>query len=88
MWYVYIIKCSDSSLYTGITTDIARRIDEHNSGDGASYTRARTPVSLVHHEIHPNRSKASKREAEIKSWPRNKKLLMIREVRLGIKKSS
>ena len=79
MWYVYIIKCSDRSLYTGVTTDIGRRMNEHNTGKGASYTRVRTPVSLVHNESHPNRSKALKREAEIKSWPRYKKLALIKE---------
>ncbi len=79
MWYVYIVKCSDGSLYTGVTTDIKRRIGEHNAGQGASYTRIRTPVSLVHNESHPNRSKALKREAEIKGWPRNKKLVLIKK---------
>ncbi|MCX5666819.1 MAG: GIY-YIG nuclease family protein [Candidatus Omnitrophica bacterium] len=79
MWYVYIIKCSDRSLYTGVTTDIERRMNEHNAGKGASYTRVRTPVNLVHNESHPNRSKALKREAEIKSWPRYKKLALIKE---------
>ena len=79
MWHVYIIKCSDGSFYTGVTTDIERRISEHNAGKAASYTRVRTPVRLVHNESHPNRSKALKREAEIKSWPRNKKLALIKK---------
>jgi len=80
MWYVYIVKCSDSSLYTGVTTDIKRRIDEHNAGKGASYTRARAPVSLVHNETHPDQSRALRREAEIKGWPRNKKLSLIKNL--------
>ena len=79
MWYVYIIKCSDRSLYTGVTTDIERRIGEHNAGKAARYTQGRTPVRLVHDENHPDRSKALKREAEIKSWPRYKKLALIKE---------
>ena len=79
MWYVYIIKCSDGSLYTGVTTDIKRRLGDHNVGKGASYTRARTPVSLAHNENYPSRSRALKREAEIKSWPRDKKLSLIKE---------
>mgnify|MGYP001617044979 CR=1 FL=1 len=79
MWYVYIIKCSDGSLYTGVTTDIKRRMNEHNANKGASYTQGRTPVSLVHNENHPDRSRALKREASIKSWPRNKKLALIRK---------
>jgi len=79
MWHVYMIKCSDGSLYTGITTDIRRRIDEHNAGKAASYTRVRRPVRLVHNESRSNRSRALKREAEIKSWPRDKKLALIKE---------
>ncbi|MDD5174179.1 MAG: GIY-YIG nuclease family protein [Candidatus Omnitrophota bacterium] len=79
MWHVYIIKCSDGSLYTGITTDIPRRIDEHNSGRGGSYTRVRKPVKLIYSESCFDRSGALKREAEIKSWPRNKKLALIKK---------
>ncbi len=77
MWHVYIISCSDNSLYTGITTDMSRRIKEHNSGKGGHYTMARRPVKLVYQEKHPNRSHALKRESEIKSWTRNKKLVLI-----------
>jgi putative endonuclease len=80
MWYVYMIKCADGSLYTGVTTDIKRRLSEHNSGKGASYTRGRTPVRLVYNESHPDRSAALKREAEIKSWPRYKKLPLVKKV--------
>lgn len=79
MWHVYIIKCSDGSLYTGITTDIKRRIDEHNAGKGAGYTRGRAPVCLVHRETRSSRSKALKREAEIKGWPRKEKLALIKK---------
>ena len=79
MWHVYIIKCSDRSLYTGVTTDIKRRIDEHNAKKGASYTQGRTPVALAYSEKRPDRSEALKREAEIKSWPRNKKLDLIKK---------
>ncbi len=79
MWYVYIIKCSDSSLYTGVTTDIKRRLDEHNTKGGARYTHGRTPVRLLHSESRPNRSGALKREAEIKGWPRIKKLALVKK---------
>ena len=79
MWHVYIIECSDGSLYTGVTTDIERRMKQHNSGKAASYTRVRTPVRLVYNESHPDRSSALKREAEIKSWPRKKKLEQIKK---------
>ncbi len=88
MWYVYIIRCRDGSLYTGLTIDISRRIKEHNSGKGGSYTRIRQPVKLVYNETHPNRAKAQKRESEIKGWPRPKKLSLIskQEDRLKIVK--
>ncbi|MGR3984234.1 MAG: GIY-YIG nuclease family protein [Gammaproteobacteria bacterium] len=62
-WFVYMLRCADSSLYTGITIDLARRIEEHNAGElGARYTRARRPVKLVYQERQPNRSAAAKRE--------------------------
>ncbi|PHS32844.1 MAG: endonuclease [Sulfurovum sp.] len=67
MYYVYILKCFDDTLYTGITTELARRLDEHNHSDkGAKYTRARRPVTLVYSENFIDRSLASKREYEIK----------------------
>ena len=74
-WYVYIIRCSDGSLYTGITKDIIRRIDEHNCSDqsGAVYTRTRRPVKLVYQENHSTRSAAAKREYEIKQLDKNGK---------------
>ena len=78
MWYVYIISCSDNSLYTGITTDIPRRLDEHNSGKGGNYTRDRRPVKLVHKETCLTRSLALKREFRIKCLVRDKKLALIK----------
>lgn len=77
MWYTYILKCADGSLYTGSTTDTSRRIIEHNSGKGGNYTRSRLPVSLVFREKHVNRSCAQKRESEIKKMTRKTKLLLI-----------
>ena len=77
MWHLYIIRCSDNSLYTGITTDVSRRIQEHNMKTGCNYTRTRTPVELVYQESHPTRSSALKREIRIKQWPRAKKLELI-----------
>jgi putative endonuclease len=79
MWYLYIIQCADHTLYTGITTDIPRRIQEHNSKSGGSYTRNRTPVELVYQELHPSRSSASKRENQVKKWTREKKLALGHE---------
>lgn len=77
-WYVYIVKCSDGSLYTGITTDLARRIDEHNnSKKGAKYTRSKRPVELTYSEPHADRSSASKRESSIKKLSRDNKLKLI-----------
>jgi putative endonuclease len=79
MYYVYIIKCADDTLYTGISTQLERRIEEHNSSDrGAKYTRVRRPVELVYSEEYPDRSSASKREYEIKKrMTREKKLALI-----------
>ena len=71
--YVYVVECSDGTLYTGYTTDVERRVEEHNTGDGAKYTRSRTPVSLVHTEEYETRSDAMAREADIKSMPREEK---------------
>jgi putative endonuclease len=77
MYYVYIMKCGDKSLYTGITTDIKRRFGEHASGKGGAYTRSKKAVKILYTEEFPNRSLASKRESEIKSWHRRKKLALI-----------
>ena len=77
-YFVYIVECSDSTLYTGIATDICRRLDEHNNSDkGAKYTRVRRPVKLVYSESCEDRSSASKREYEIKKLKREKKLVLI-----------
>ena len=68
-WYVYIVKCADNTLYTGVTTDIIRRLDEHNySSLGAKYTKPRRPVVLVYQETHLTRTDATKREAELKKF--------------------
>ncbi|RLA76089.1 MAG: GIY-YIG nuclease family protein [Epsilonproteobacteria bacterium] len=79
MYILYIVKCSDETLYTGITSDINRRIKEHNfSVKGAKYTRIRRPVKLVYTEEHLSRSLASKREYEIKKYmSRGDKLKLI-----------
>ena len=74
---VYVLECADGSLYTGYTTDIDRRLAEHNAGEGAKYTRGRTPVSLVHREYYDSRSRAMSREYEIKQLTRAKKVELI-----------
>lgn len=76
-WFVYIVRCADHTLYTGITTDLERRLAEHNAGTGARYTRARLPVELIHAEPAADRSSASRREVAIKRLPRSAKLSLI-----------
>ena len=78
-WYVYILRCADGTLYTGVTTDTERRTNEHNQSNrlGAKYTRVRRPVSLVYRESCDSRSDACKREAQIKALPRAAKLKLF-----------
>ncbi len=85
-WYLYIVKCADESLYTGITKDLERRIKEHNNNNllGSKYTKYRRPVKLIYSETFGNRSEASKRESEIKSWAREEKLKLISGVKNAI----
>lgn len=75
--YVYILRCSDDTLYTGYTTDPARRLEEHNRGVGAKYTRARLPVDLVYVEEGGDKSWGLRREAAIKKLRRSEKLKLI-----------
>lgn len=77
MYFVYILECEDGSLYTGITTDLDRRLQEHKDGIGSHYTKAKKAKGIVYKEECSDRSSASKRELEIKKWPRNKKIEMI-----------
>jgi len=76
-WFLYIIQCCDESLYTGITTDISRRLKEHNTKKGAFYTQNKTPVTLVYQEAMINQSEARKREAAIKRLTKKQKLEFI-----------
>jgi len=80
MWYVYIVECRDKTLYTGITTELERRVEEHNNSDekGARYTRARRPVKLVYHEIVDSRGEAVKRETAIKRMKRVSKIKLLK----------
>ena len=77
MWYLYILRCKDDSLYTGITTDVEKRLEAHRSGKGAKYTRGRGPLELVYKEECGDHSEALRREAEIKRLPREEKLKLI-----------
>ncbi len=76
-WYVYILRCTDNTLYTGMTNDIKRRVEEHNRGIGAKYTRGRAPVELVFVETLPDRSAALRRELAIKRMKTADKQVLI-----------
>jgi predicted GIY-YIG superfamily endonuclease len=76
-WFVYVLRCRDGSLYTGISTDVEKRVAVHNAGKGARYTRPRLPVAVVHLERKRSRSTALKREAAIKSLSRAEKMNML-----------
>lgn len=76
-WVVYVLRCADGTLYTGITTDTDRRVAQHNAGTASKYTRARRPVSVAYTEAQPDRSAASKREAAIKALTRRQKDKLI-----------
>lgn len=84
-WHVYLVRCADGSLYTGIATDVERRVQEHNSDDtvGAKYTRARRPITLVYHEAVDTRSAALKREHAIRKMSKAEKEKMVRQTKIG-----
>ena len=83
-WFVYMLRCNDKSLYTGVTTDVERRAEEHNHDKlGAKYTRMRRPVEVVYFESCEDRSSACQREYQIKQMTRRQKLLMIKNNSVG-----
>lgn len=77
MYYLYLLECADGTLYTGITTDLNRRLKEHNGSRGAKYTRTRQPVQLRYSQAHKNRSEAQQAEAKLKKRTRAHKLKLI-----------
>jgi putative endonuclease len=77
--HVYVLRCTDGTLYTGYTTDVERRVAEHDAGEGAKYTRGRTPVELVHVESYDDRGTAMSREYEIKQLSRPRKERLVDE---------
>ncbi len=77
MYFVYILECKDKSLYTGITTDVARRFKQHKNGKGGHYTSSREVTAILYKEEHPDRSSALKREAQIKRLSREEKLELV-----------
>lgn len=76
-WFFYLARCSDDSLYSGIAVDPVKRMEIHNAGKGARYTRSRLPVSMVYSEPLPDQSSALKREAAVRKWSRKKKEALI-----------
>ncbi|MDD3000371.1 MAG: GIY-YIG nuclease family protein [Candidatus Riflebacteria bacterium] len=76
-WFVYILECDDNSFYTGITNDVEKRVAAHNKGTASKYTRCRCPVKVVYLEPQNDRSSATKRELEIKSFSKKKKNELI-----------
>lgn len=72
-WFVYLVRCADGSIYTGISDDVDARLEKHNKGRGARYTAQRRPVSLLHTEKHPDQGSAMRRERQIKTWAKSKK---------------
>lgn len=77
IWYLYILHCADDTLYTGITTDVQKRLEAHQSGKGAKYTRGRAPLTLVYREVCGSHSDALKRELQVKRMTRAQKNRMI-----------
>ena len=77
IWHLYILSCRDGSLYTGITTDVEKRLEAHRNGKGAKYTRGRGPLELVYREECGSHSEALKRELEIKALSRQQKQALI-----------
>ncbi len=77
MWYVYILLCKDGSLYTGITNNLQKRFLDHKNGNGGAYTRSHKPLKFVYQESFLTKSEALKREFEIKSWSREKKIKVL-----------
>ena len=77
-WFVYMLRCGDGSLYTGVSTDVSARLKAHQTGKGAKYTKSHLPVSLVYTESCPSKSEAFRREWQIKQLSREEKLQMIK----------
>jgi putative endonuclease len=78
MWYIYILLCFDNSLYTGATNNIEKRFLDHKNGKGGHYTRSHKPLKIIHSETFSSKSEALKREWEIKSWSRDKKIAVLK----------
>jgi predicted GIY-YIG superfamily endonuclease len=82
-WFVYVLRCADGTLYTGITKDVSRRCKQHNAGTASRYTRSRRPTRLVYQEAHPDQGSALRREAAIKALSRREKQALVRRAGRG-----
>ncbi len=78
MWHIYILLCEDGSLYTGYSNDVEQRFSDHKNGKGGHYTRSHKPVKLIYQETSETKSKALKRERQIKGWSREKKIEILK----------
>jgi len=76
-WFLYLLRCADNSIYTGISINVEARVKKHNLGKGASYTSGRRPVFLIYQEKHPDQSTAMHRERQIKNWGRERKEKLV-----------
>ena len=81
-WYLYLVRCADDTIYTGISIDVSARVTKHNSGKGAKYTSTRLPVRLIYSESHPDRISAMKKELKVKKWSRKMKEDLARDFSL------
>ena len=81
MWFVYMLRCRDNSIYTGITNNLDKRIEAHLSGNGSKYLRGRLPLELIYKEDFSNRSSASKREMEVEKLKKKEKELLIKSAK-------
>lgn len=78
MWQVYVLQCIDGSLYTGATNNLEKRFSEHRDGKGGRYTRSHKPIKIIYQQKFQTKSEALKKEAEIKSWTREKKTMLLK----------
>ena len=78
MWFVYVLLCEDNTLYTGSTNNLEKRFEAHKSGKGSKYTRSHKPIRIIYKEEFQTKSESLKREIEIKSWPRERKIQALK----------
>ena len=84
-WFVYILRCGNGDLYTGVTNDLERRLEQHQSGRGGWFTKTTQPVELLYHEVYDSEDTAKNRETQLKGWSRRKKFALIAGNRQALK---